>query len=124
MAEEDLVGVEGEDLRLRESALDLDGEQGLLNFALEGAVGRQEEITGQLHGQRRGALYAAAGFDVAIGSSHNAPDVDAPVPVEIFVLDGDQGIAQDLRVVVVGSDHAALQREGANDAALGRRRVR
>src|SRR6202030_3091864 len=42
VAEEYLVGVEREDLRLRKSALDLDGEQRFLYFAIKRAVGRKK----------------------------------------------------------------------------------
>ena len=38
--------------------------------------------------------------------------------VEIFVLDGNQSVAQNRRKVVVAGDHAALQSEGANDASV------
>ena len=37
--------------------------------------------------------------------------------VEIFVFDGDQGIAQHRREIVVGRDYASLQSEGTNHAA-------
>ena len=118
VAEEDLVGIEREDLRLGKTALDLDGEPGLLNLALERAIGGEEEIARELHGESRGALHAPAGFDVAIRRAENAPDIDAPVSIEIFVFDGNEGVAKDGRVIVVGSDHAALKGEGTDDAAM------
>ncbi len=71
-----------------------------------------------MHGERGGSLHFAAGFDVAIGRAHDAPEVDARVGVEILVFDGDERVAQDLRIVVVGGDDAALQGEGADHAAL------
>ena len=118
MAEKYLVGVEGEDLRLGEAALDLDGEQRLLHLAIKRTVGREKQIAGELHGERGCALHFAARFDIAIGSTHDAPDVDARVPVEILVFDRDQRIAEDLRVVVIAGDDAALQRKGADNSAL------
>jgi len=48
-------------------AFDLDGQQSFLDFAMEGAVGGQEQVTRQLHGEGGGALHLAAGLDVAIG---------------------------------------------------------
>ena len=60
VAEKNLVGVEREDLRLGEAALDLDGEHRLLHLALQRAVGREKKIARQLHGQRGGALHLAA----------------------------------------------------------------
>ena len=72
MAEKNLVGIEREDLRLGESALDLDGQHRLLNLAMKRAVGREKKIARQLHGQRRRALHLAAGFDVAIGGAQQS----------------------------------------------------
>ena len=101
VAEKNLVGVEREDLRLGEAALDLDGQHRFLHLALPAAVGREEKIAGELHGQRRCALHLATGGDVAIGRAHDAPEIDAGVAVEIFVFDGDQSVAQDGREIVV-----------------------
>ena len=59
-----------------------------------------------------------AGLDVAIGCARNAPHVDAGVPVEIFVLDRDQGVTQDGREIVIAGNHSPLQSEGTDDASL------
>jgi len=40
------------------------------------------------------------------------------VAVEILVFDGNKGVAEDIRVVVIGGDDAALQGKGADDTAL------
>ena len=58
-AEVDLVAVERKYLLLGEGALDLDGEIGLLQLAGCGAVGGEEQVARQLHGERGGALRAA-----------------------------------------------------------------
>ena len=117
-AQVNLVAVEGEDLLLGEGALDLDGEVGLLNLAHDGAVGGEKKIARQLHGQRGSALRAAVDADVVPGGADDAEDVDAPVRLEVLVFNGDDGLAQDGRKVVVADHDAALQREGADDAAL------
>src|SRR5271166_1981735 len=54
----DLIRIQSKDLRLREAALDLDGEHHLLHLAAEVAVGREEKVARQLHGQSRSALRA------------------------------------------------------------------
>ncbi len=118
VAEKNLVGVEREDLRLGEAALDLDGKQRLLHLAIKRAVGREKQIAGELHGERGGSLHFPAGFDIAIRRACDAPEVDARVPVEILVFDRDQRIAQNFGIVVIGGDDAALQREGADDSPL------
>src|ERR1700721_385890 len=81
-------------------------------------VGRKKQIPRKLHGQGRCALHSTAGVDIAIGSASDSPHVDAPVTIEIFVLDRSQGVAQPLRKVVVRSDHTSLQCERTNDPAL------
>ena len=118
VAEKNLVGVEREDLRLGEAALDLDGEQRLLHLAIKRAVGREKQIARELHGERGCSLHFPAGFDIAIRRAYDAPEVDARVPVEILVFDRDQRVAENFRIIVIGGDDAALQREGADDSAL------
>src|SRR5207249_553208 len=49
VAEVDLVAVEREDLLLREALLDLEGEDDLLDLALVGLLGGQEENARELH---------------------------------------------------------------------------
>ncbi len=55
---------------------------------------------------------------VAIGGADGAPEIDAPVALEILVLGGDDGVAQNLGEVVVAGDHPALQGEGADYLAV------
>src|ERR1039458_8280884 len=40
------------------------------------------------------------------------------MPVEIFVLDRDQRIAENFRIIVIAGDDAALERKGADDSPL------
>jgi hypothetical protein len=115
VAQGNLVGIQGKNLRLGETALDLVGEHGLLHLAMKRAVGRKKKIARQLHGQSGRALHLAARFNVAIGRAHDAPEVDAGMPGDIFVFDRDQGFAQDGRKIVVTHNHAALQRERTDD---------
>ena len=118
VAEINLVGVEGENLWLGETPLDLHRQQRFLNLAMKGAVRRKKKIARQLHGQGRGALHPAAGLDVAVSRPGDAPDIDAPVPVEVLVFDRNQSLAQDLRIVVITGHHPALQRERPDGASL------
>ena len=118
MAQVDLVGVQGEDLRLGEAALDLDRQHHLLHLAPEVAVGRKKQVARQLHGQRGSALGAAVEHDVAPGRAEDAPHVHAPVLLELLVFGGDQRVAQHLGEVVVAVDDAPLQRKLPDDAVL------
>jgi hypothetical protein len=118
VTEEYLVGVESEDLRLGETALDLDGQQRLLHLAIKRAVGREKQIAGQLHGECGRSLHFSSRLNVAVGRAHDAPEVDAGVLVEVLIFDGDERVAEDLRIIVIGGNHATLQREGADDPTL------
>src|SRR5207244_12905454 len=53
-----------------------------------------------------------------IGRAENAPDVDADVALKVFILDGNDGIAQHGRKIFIVRDDAALQREAADDVTL------
>ena len=86
MAEVDLVGVEREDLRLGEAALDLDGQHDLLHLAAEVAVGREEQIARQLHGERGRALCPAVEHHVAPSGTEDAPDIYSPVLLKLLVF--------------------------------------
>ena len=118
VAEVDLVAVHGEDLFLGEAALDLKGEHDLLHLAPEVAIGGEEQVAGELHGEGGRTLGAAAGADVAESGAAHAPEIDAEVGLEILVFGRDDGVAQDLGEIFVAADHPALQGEGADDAAL------
>lgn len=117
-AQVNLVAVEREDLLLGEGALDLDGEICLLNLAPRGAVGAEEKIASQLHGQRRRALRAAVAADVVERGAGHAEDVDAPVRLEIFIFDRNYSLAQHRCEAVVSDDLAPLKRECADQPAV------
>ena len=63
-AEIDAVEVELEDLVLGKAELQPEREDHLLHLALEGALRREEQVLGELLGQRRAALHHAAGGEV------------------------------------------------------------
>ena len=118
VAEIDLVRVEGEYLLLGERALDLDGEEDLLQLPAEGAVAREKQVARQLHGEGGGALGAAARGQVVIRRAGDAEYVDAPVALEVLVLDGEDGLAQHGREGGVGHDGAAFECKGAEGTAV------
>src|ERR1035441_10653364 len=117
----DLVSVEGEDLLFGEAPFNLNGEVGFLKLANPEAVSGEEEVTGQLHGERGSALGAAVGAEVVPQSTTDAQYVDAPMGLEALVFNGEDGLTEDGSEVVVTDHHAAFQREGANDRSEERR---
>jgi len=90
VAEEDLVCVHGDDLVLGVALLDVDGEQRLLDLARELALTFQEQVEGQLLGQRgRAATRADPAIDDGVPhSAENRFGIDAAVLVELGVLNG------------------------------------
>ena len=121
-AEEDLVDVELEDAVLRIGLLDAEGEDHLADLAVDGLVGRQQEVLGDLLGDRRGAHRPPAGahiLEVGDQRAAEADDVDAGVAVEILVLG-----RQERRLDAVGHRldrqiEAPLARELAHQRAVG-----
>ena len=121
VAEVDLVAVEGEDLLLGEALLDLEGEDDLLDLALVGLLGGEEEQAGELHGQGREALrrgVRSGGWRARRRGMRQGlmPDV---LP-EVGVLDGHDRVAQHRGDVLEADDDAPLDRELADQAAVGR----
>ena len=118
MAKEDLVGVEGENLLLGEAALNLDGHHHLLHLAPELAVRVEKQVAGELHGQGAGPLGARSAAQIAIGGAHDAPQVNAPVALKVLVLNGDDGVAQNLRIILIAGNDPPLQGEAPDDRSL------
>jgi hypothetical protein len=110
VAEVDLVRVQLEDLVLGEVLLDLHGQEGLVDLAADGLLGGEEDLLGELLGERRGALGGAALDDVLQQRAHDRLRVDAAVAVELRVLGGDDGVDEDLGHVALGDDDALLDR--------------
>ena len=62
----------------------------LLDLALEGALGRQEQVLRHLLGDRRAALHHLVGLQVGRERAESAEDVDAAVLEEAPVLGGER----------------------------------
>ena len=76
-AEINPVEIELEDFGLGMLALQPQREFGFLQFALQGALLGQEQVLGELLGQRRAALRHAAAQEVGHGRTQDAVGVDA-----------------------------------------------
>ncbi len=118
-AEINLIAVHGENLVFGVMALDLQGENGFLNFAVQAAVGAiEKEPASELHGQGAGAFSHAAFGNIAPGGFEDAREVHAPVLFEVLIFGGDDGVFQYFRNLPVGKQDAALEREGADGLAV------
>src|SRR5581483_5913999 len=96
------VGVELKDLLLGELLVELDGDKDFGGLALQGLLAIKEEGARDLHGDGRAALAARAAFSVVAVSILEQPqEVHAPVLEEAPVLDGEHGVHQDFRYVLV-----------------------
>jgi len=113
MPQVDLVGVHGKDLLLAEVGLKLEGHKDLAHLVFDvlkftGAVGLDEEVLGQLHGEGRAAAAKSAVADgVVPRPAHHAVVIDAAVLEETAIFNGGDGLYHAWRDVVV-ADHAAL----------------
>ena len=107
LAEIDLVDIQLQNLLLVEFFLDLHGEEDLVQFADIGSLPAQEEISGDLHGDRAAALAdLAARHEQADGGAHQPFDVHSGMLVEALVLGGDEGLEQPRRRVFDGYRYA------------------
>ncbi len=97
-------------------ALQPEREFDLLQFPLQRALLRQEQILGELLGQRRAALRNAAMQHVRHRRAQDAPGIDAVMRIEPAVFDGDEGLRQVGRQVLqrnIGAGHFAAGRQHA-----------
>ncbi len=116
-AEIDAIEIELEDLVLGIFALEPQRQDRLLDLARQRALLGQEQVLGELLGQRRAAFHAAAPGDVAKHRAGDADRVDAEMRIEAPVLDGDERLGQ------VGRQLAQAHRRAAGVAAIGDQRA-
>ncbi|NJN39928.1 MAG: hypothetical protein HC807_02345, partial [Gammaproteobacteria bacterium] len=120
LTEVDLVDIDLEDLVLGQARLDPEREEHLVGLPDQRLVGREEEVSGHLHGDRTGALPLAPREEVGVGCSYDADIIDALMAVEPFVFGGEDGLLHDLGNRVDLHDRPALLAELADERAVGR----
>ena len=114
-----LVDVAGEDLILGQGALDLDGEDHVLNLALDRHLGTGQQQFAQLHGDGGGA-FSFSIDDVPEDGVDEAAEVDAGVPEEARVFGRQDRVLHRVRNLVVGDDLPLLHRENAQHPPVRR----
>ena len=133
-AEIDAVQIEFEDLVLRVAALEPEREDRLLDLARQRALLGQEQVLGELLGQRRAALDAAAAGHVAQKRARHADRIDAVMVVKPPVLDGHERLGQigrqvdepdrrAARVAAIGDERAVIGEDGDIGRPLGHREL-
>jgi hypothetical protein len=110
-AEVDVIEVEIEDLVFRELRFELDREDELLCFALEGALRRQEQLFDDLLRDRAGALHNFAVLPVGQHGASDAHQIDPAMLIELGILCGQEGRADVIRDLVDGHQIAPLHVE-------------
>ena len=119
-AEIDLVEIELEDAVLAEGLLDPEGEQDLLDLAAVGLLARQQQVLGDLLGDRRGALRAArVAGEVGEQGASDALWIDAAVLVEVPVFRRQEGGDDPLRHSRQRKVQPVLARVFGDDPAVG-----
>ena len=122
-AEVDLVQIQFEDLVLRIGPLDPHREQRFLDLACKGDLIGQQEILGDLLGDRGSALRPLVGpviLGIQQGRARHAGIIDAAVLVEILVLRGQERVDDQLRHRLYRQIKPALFRVFAEQRAVGR----
>ena len=110
--EVDGVEVVGQQLGLGDLALELQGQDGLLELALVGLLLAEVEDLDVLLGDRGGTL-AVTARGVVEHRAQDALDVDAGVGPEGLVLGGDHRVLDRVGHLVVGDDRTVLRGERA-----------
>src|SRR4029079_17344788 len=80
------IEIELQDLVLGQARLEPDREEGFLDLALDGALVVEEQVLGELLGDRRTALAHSAGLRVGDERARGAGEVDAEMVVETAVF--------------------------------------
>ena len=91
-AEIDAIEIKRDDLILAVARLQIQCEHRLLHLAVEGAFGFEEQILGELLGQRRPALDDVSHHHILISGAHQADGVEPDMFTEAPVFDGDEGV--------------------------------
>ncbi len=92
VAQVDLVEIEGQELAFGVVALELDRGDGFLDLARDRPLRGQEDILGEL--LREGGATLALAAQRVQGRTHGAPEIHAPMLVELAVLDGQHGLLE------------------------------
>ncbi len=90
----------------------------LLELARHGALGREEQILGELLGDGRAALDHGARFEIAEGRAHEPERIDAEMLVEAAVLGGEHGLGE-VRRQMLEPHMAAAQAPLGEHGAVG-----
>ena len=118
VAEEHDVAVERQDLLLAEPLLELDSEKRLRDLALPVLLVGQEELAGELHGDRRGALGVTPAPQIDHHGAQDPEGVDATVAEETAVLRRQEGVAQQRRDLTLVQHQSPLPGIGS-ESQLG-----
>ena len=86
--------IELQDLALGEVGLEPERQIGLLDLALQRALVGEEQVLGELLGDRGAALHDAAGARILAERAERAEDVDAEMLEEAAVLGGEHRLDQ------------------------------
>ena len=114
-----MVNIQLQNLVLAESALDLQGQQRLVELPLKGLFAPQKEIPRHLHGDRARALHLAAAREVYPGSAQDTGVIDAAMLIKAVVFGGQDCLTQLLRHGVDFYRGAPLFAELANQHIIG-----
>ena len=117
--EVDLVEVHLQDFVFGVGAFDAHGEQRFLDLARDRVFEHVEQVARELLRDGAAALYAPAVAHVAHQRARDAEEIDAPVRIELPVLDGDESGGQIRGQLLEWHQRAVFDEELAHDARVG-----
>ena len=136
LPEVDLVQVGFENFALVVAELDEQGHHGFVSLALQGSLGREEEILDELLGERAAPLPNSARAQVGEQRPADAPHVDSGMRFEALILDGNDRVDEVGREVfelnefallpigsIVGAELFRFDQHRAQGAARGNSRI-
>ena len=106
-AEINTVEIEGEDLILGITRLQIHRQHRFLRLAVEGTAGREEQVLGQLLRQGRAALHHMSRRHVGNAGADHADGIKTEMFAEAAILNGDKGVG-DIGGKIRDLDHLAL----------------
>ena len=98
--------------------LEPEREEGFLDLAVERALVGEEEVLGELLGQRRAALDDAAGTGILGDGTEEAEEIDAEMLEEAAVLGGEEGGDDEGRQLLIADQDAAALPDFFDQAAV------
>ena len=117
-AEVDAVEVAGEDFVFGVVGFDAESDGDFEQLSVEAALVHAVAVSGELHGERGGALGEGSVAEVALSGAEESHHIDAVVFEEAFVFAGLEGLDEEGRNFLTSEESSVFAVEGGDFAVL------